>query len=140
MTFLVVDTNVLLSALLSLHPQSPSLQVVAAILTGRLQAAVSPALLAEYSRILLRPDVASRHRRSRAEIDRLLVDFAMAAIVAYPSQSRQPAPDPGDQHLWDLLAEVPDAVLVTGDTALRQSNHFPGRILTPREFVERYDL
>jgi len=31
-------------------------------------------------------------------------------------------------------------VLVTGDAALRRSKDFPGRILTPREMIDRFEL
>ena len=37
-----------------------------------------------------------------------------------------------------LLENNPEAVLVTGEGVLLRSDHFPGRILSPRDFVARY--
>ena len=45
---------------------------------------------------------------------------------------------PDDQHLWGLLAAEPEAVLVTGDKALLESEAFPGRIVNPRAFVDAH--
>jgi predicted nucleic acid-binding protein len=74
---------------------------------------------------------------SRDDVETLLRDIqAMAQID--PGGVGPTCPDPGDQHLWDLLASVPRSVLVTGERRLVGSGHFPGRIMTPREFVERY--
>ena len=47
-----------------------------------------------------------------------------------------PAPDPGDQVLWDLLAARSDLVLVTGDKRLVEDAGMRGRVVSPREFVE----
>lgn len=46
------------------------------------------------------------------------------------------APDPGDAHLWALLARAPGSVLITGD-ALLPANPPPGAaVATPRAFVD----
>jgi predicted nucleic acid-binding protein len=60
------------------------------------------------------------------------------AATEEPHPAPQVCPDPTDQMLWDLLAERPEATLVTGERRLQQSDHFPGRVLSPRQFVERY--
>jgi len=110
------------------------------VVSGQLQLLASEVLLEEYATTFWRPKLAKLHGYTPEKIPGYLASIRALTTVIEPPPCGLPAPDPGDQHLWDLLAEVPDAVLVTGDTALRQSNHFPGRILTPREFVERYDL
>jgi predicted nucleic acid-binding protein len=100
-------------------------------------ALVSPALLDEYRLVLRRPAAVRFHGRTDEAIDRLLGTVEELSQLVAPAAG--PAcPDPTDQHLWDLLAGVPEAVLVTGERLLLSSGHFPGRILSPREFVERY--
>ncbi len=50
----VIDTNVLVSAVISRH--GPPAAILDLIVTGQLVACVSPALLAEYQDVLTRPN------------------------------------------------------------------------------------
>ncbi len=130
----IVDTNVVVAGLLTGNADSP----VARILDGMLAAAfafvVSEALLAEYRSVLLRPELRALHGLSVDEVDSLLTDIAQHAVVLTPVASA-PAPDPGDQLLWELLAARADLRLVTGDKLLLQQPGMPGRVLSPRDFV-----
>ena len=132
----IVDTNVVVAGLLTGDATSP----VARILDGMLAAAfpfvVSVALLAEYRAVLVRPALRKQHGLTVAEIDRLLTDIARHAIVLAPSVESSPAPDPGDQLLWDLLAARDDLLLVTGDKALQRDAAMRARVLSPLAFVE----
>ena len=46
-----------------------------------------------------------------------------------------PAPDPGDQLLWDLLAAKADLLLVTGDKLLLRDAAMQARVVSPQAFV-----
>ena len=46
-------------------------------------------------------------------------------------------PDPGDQHLWELLVARKDLLLVTGEKKLQRDRAMGPRILTPAVFVDR---
>jgi hypothetical protein len=70
-----------------------------------------------------------------AEVEALLTDIAQHAIVLAPGAG-SPAPDPGDQLLWDLLAAREDLLLVSGDHALQADAAMRTRVLSPRAFVE----
>lgn len=135
-TAVVVDTNVVVAGLLTARDDSP----VARILDGMLAAAfpfvVSTALLAEYRDVLARPALGKLHGLKRDEIESLVVTLAEHAIVLRPVAA-QPAPDPGDQHLWDLLAAREDLLLVTGDKLLLDSNEAK-RMVNPKAFVARW--
>lgn len=130
----VVDTNVVVAGLLTGNDTSP----VARILDGMLAAAfpfvVSEAFLAEYRAVLVRPGLRKLHGLTVAEIETLLTDIAQHAIVLVPV-STTPAPDPGDQLLWELLAAKSDLMLVTGDKLLLRHAGMRGRVLSPSEFV-----
>ncbi|MBP8301969.1 MAG: PIN domain-containing protein [Planctomycetes bacterium] len=130
----IVDTNVVVAGLLTAQETSP----VARILDGMLAAAfpfvVSEALLAEYRTVLVRPILRKLHGLSVAEVEAILTDLAQHAIVLTPVAG-PPAPDPGDQLLWNLLAARPDLVLVTGDKLLLQDAGMRGRVIAPRAFV-----
>ena len=130
----IVDTNVVVAGLLTRNDTSP----VARILDGMLAAAfpfvVSEALLAEYRTVLVRPGLRKLHGLTVAEVETLLTDIAQRAIVLAPVAT-SPAPDPGDQLLWELLAAKSDLLLVTGDKLLLGQTGMPGRVLSPAEFV-----
>jgi predicted nucleic acid-binding protein len=131
---LIVDTNVVVAGLLTGSDTSP----VARMLDGMLRAAwpfvVSEALLAEYHAVLARPGLRRQHGLTLAEIEAVLTAIARHAIVLQPAEA-PPAPDRGDQLLWDLLAARSDLLLVTGDKRLIRDAGMAGRVVTPAEFL-----
>ena len=130
----IVDTNVVVAGLLTAHEASP----VARILDGMLAAAfpfvVSEALLAEFRTVLVRPNLRKLHGLTVAEVEAILTDIAQHAIVLAPVAG-PPAPDPGDQLLWGLLAARADLLLVTGDKLLLRDAGMHGRVISPQAFV-----
>lgn len=131
----VIDTNVVVAGLLTGDAKSP----VARVLDGMLEAAfrfvVSEALLAEYLSVLERPALRKLHGLRVAEVETLVTDIAAHAIVLAPAVA-PPAPDPGDQLLWNLLAARSDLVLVTGDKLLLRAPETRARVMTARQFVD----
>ena len=129
----IVDTNVVVAGLITAQASSP----VARILDGMLAAAfafvVSPALLAEYHAVLVRPALRKLHGLSVTQIETILTDLAQHAIVLEPVVGPS-APDPDDQLLWDLLATRAELHLVTGDKLLLKDVSMQGRVLAPAEF------
>jgi putative PIN family toxin of toxin-antitoxin system len=136
----LIDTNVLLSAVVTPHRLAAPARILAAALENRVRLIVSPAILGEYRGVLLRGDVARRHRLAATDIDTLLVRVIEDAIVVEPPLSHLAAPDTGDQAFWDVLASRPEVTFVTGDRVLQRSEDFPGHVLSPAEFVARYGL
>jgi uncharacterized protein len=134
----IVDTNVVVAGLLTAHDASP----VARILDGMLAAAfpfvVSEALLAEYRTVLVRPTLRKLHGLTVAEVEAVLTDLAQHAIVLAPVAA-PPAPDPGDQLLWELLTAKADLLLVTGDKLLHRDAGMRGRVISPSAFVSGTD-
>ena len=138
---IVVDTNVLVSGLLTHDPLSPVASIVDGMLNGRLRFLLSSRLLAEYRDVLLRPRVQRRHGLTVAEIDELLTEIVVMAAWRDPvADASRPggepaAPDPGDDHLWDLLRLADDAILVTGDALLVERPPAFASVMTPRAFA-----
>ena len=135
--YFIIDTNIVVAGLLTKHADSP----VARILEGMLGAAfafvLSESLLVEYRLVLVRPKLRQLHGLSVAEIDIILTDIARHAIVLAPlhTAATPMAPDPGDQFLWDLLADRADLVLVTGDKLLLRDEAMRERVILPKTFV-----
>ncbi len=139
----IVDTNVVVAGLLTGNDASPALAKSARILDGMLSAVfpfvVSEALLAEYRTVLVRPDLRKLHGLTVAQVETLLTDIAQQAIVMIPVAS-VPAPDSGDQLLWDLLAVRSDLLLVTGDKRLVEDAGMQGRVVSPRKLWKSRDF
>ena len=130
----VIDTNVVVAGLLTNAADAPTASILDAMLAGELRFAISIDLLAEYREVLLRRKIRARHGHTDEEIDTVLEAVARNAVVVTPRPSTHTSPDPGDQHLWDLLGCLADTTLVTGDEALGGEDG-PFTVLTPREFV-----
>lgn len=133
----VVDTNVVVSGLISSGKESPTVFVLDAMLGGGLVYLLSQELLNEYSTVLRRPKLLRLHGLSGEDIDRLLTHLVANAMWREPAV-RGDAPDSADRHLWALLATYPGAVLITGDQLLIREPPTPGSVISPRRFRDAY--
>ena len=133
----VVDTNVVVAALLTGDASSPPAQILDGMLGGFFPYLLSPDLLAEYRAVLLRPAICSRHGLTMEEVDQLLEELAAGAIWREPA-SGIPAPDPGDDHLWALSGCHPGIYLVTGNRLLLDNPHPGIVVVSPRQFLATF--
>ena len=128
---LVVDTNVVVSGLITSDATAPTARILDAMLRGELRFLLSEELLSEYRSVLLRPKIAAAHGLSASEVDEILVRLAANGAVRVPQRPADGSRD--DDHLFALLATEPDALLVSGDDrALRRA---ASRGRTPRAVV-----
>ena len=132
----IVDTNVIVSGLLTSDQGAPTARILDQTMTGEIRPLVSLDLLAEYRSVLLRPAIRSRHGLDENEIDTILTAIAESAVVCEPINPPSAPPDRGDLHLWSLLAAQPAAILVTSDQALVDDSPDWATVVTPRAFVE----
>lgn len=131
----VIDTNVVVSGILTGRPESPTARILDGMLTGGFRFLISVALLAEYREVLRRQKITRRHRLSAAEVDVILTDIAAAGVVVEVENvpiSRHHE----DAYLLQILAREPAAVVVTGDKELFHDRVEGHRVLSPRQFVE----
>ena len=131
----VVDTNVVVSGLLTGDSDAPTRRILDAMLLGRFPFLLSIELLAEMRAVLLRPRIRVRHGLTHAEVDQILQAIAANGVIREPRYSGAAAPDPGDNHLWALLRVRPGSVLVTGDGALLEARPDWAEVMTPAVFV-----
>ena len=135
----VIDTNVVVSGILTRQSKSPTTTIVDAMLSGGFRYLISIELLAEYRQVLLRPKISRRHGLSPAEVDVILTDLAAAgSVVEVDPEPARPGRG-GNDHLWRILAGVDSAVLVTGDKRLFDRKREGRRILSPQEFVKQIE-
>ncbi len=133
----VIDTNVVVSGLLTSLPASPTVRILDAMLGARFRFALSIDLLAEYREVLLRPRIRARHGFTATKVDLILTDVASNGfVVDVERMSGERAG--GDEHLWRLMRREKAAVLVTGDKRLF-GREVGERVVTAREFEERLE-
>ena len=137
--FFIIDTNVVVAGLITAQADSPVVCVLDGMLGATFPFVLSPALLAEYRAVLIRPKLAKLHGLAPEQIDTVLTDLARHAIVLSPpaSPTAAPAPDPGAQFLWNLLALRSDLILVTGDKRLLIDANMRPRVIPALVLVAR---
>lgn len=131
--FAVIDTNVIVSALL--NPNSVPGRILKEALDGRITPLLNDEILDEYENVLNRPKFRFDKRDIAVAISGLIdrgvfVDAGPIEDIVY---------DPKDVVFYAVVMvkrETDDAYLVTGNT-----KHFPVRpfVVTPREMLEMMD-
>jgi putative PIN family toxin of toxin-antitoxin system len=132
----VLDTNVLVSGLLSDH--SPPRQLVDAWLDGRYVLVTSLYQVAELNHVLSYPRIANRLRLTDADVDLILAALlSQGEVVAGALQLPGVTRDPKDDPLVACAVEGGAAYLVSGDGDLLDLDEYEGvRVVPPGEFVE----
>ena len=129
--FVVVDTNVLVSALLSSKEDSATVQIVKKILDGDLVPIFSEAVKKEYREVLHR----SKFGLSGDVVEYLLSALFKSGITLEPSPSGIVIADPKDLPFYELVLEKrkDQPYLITGNV-----RHFPKEtfVVTPRELID----
>jgi putative PIN family toxin of toxin-antitoxin system len=127
---LVLDTNVLVSGLLS--PHGPPGRILALVLSGKLAAAYDVRILSEYLEVLSRPEFGFSQSDIEAVLTSIQVDGRPVTGRPLPAQ----LPDSSDEPFLEV-AVAAGVSLVTGNL-----RHFPSRlragvrVVSPREFLE----
>src|SRR6267378_3184310 len=126
----VIDTNVLVSALL--QPEGLPAAVLILALSGRVQPCVSEAVLAEYEDVIRRP----HFKRDAEVIEGTLKAIGKAAQRVKPTTHADACGDPDDNMFLECAEAAHADYLVTGN-----KRHFPDqwkktRVIGVREFIE----
>ena len=133
----VIDTNIVAAGLITADADSPTALILDAMLSGEIIYLLSEDLLNEYFAVLRRPKLSRLHKLDDDDIDALLTEVVANAIWREPATSEQ-APDPGDSHLWALLASHSGNVLVTGDRLLLENPPGEHSVISARGLVDSY--
>lgn len=127
MVYAVIDTNVLVSALFSIHPDSATVIVRDMIADGEIVPLFNDEILNEYRAVLSRP---------KFHFPSILVDAMMEMILEKGIQlDRTKAdeifPDPKDVVFYEVALSKEGSYLVTSNV-----KHFPKSpiVVTPAEF------
>ena len=130
---IVLDTNVLVSALLS--PFGPPGEVLRLVTSGLVRVCHDARILDEYRQVLLRPAFPFDHVRVESLLDQIEADGDPVAALPLPER----LPDPDDEVFLAVALAGEIRYLVTGNL-----RHYPEpsrqgvRVVSPREFLESY--
>ncbi|HET6654852.1 MAG TPA: putative toxin-antitoxin system toxin component, PIN family [Gammaproteobacteria bacterium] len=135
----IVDTNVVVSGVIASDSGSPVAVILDRMLSAGIRFALCEELVAEYRDVLRRPRIQRLHSLVDDQVDQLLTALIERAVLADITTRTEKAPDPGDHHLWRLLAALPDSGLVTGDMLLIRNPPPDAFVLTPGDFLIMLD-
>ena len=130
--YVVIDTNVLVSALITRNENSPTVQILRFLVNGNIVPVYSEDIVKEYNEVLRSAKV----KLSESLIIILLKDIMDNGLkITELPEVTETMPDPNDIVFYavTLSAQDKDAFLVTGN-----GKHFPEKpfVVTPSELVE----
>lgn len=132
--YAVIDTNVLVSALVSNNANAATVQVLGRVIGGEITPVYSIEIMDEYREVL---------GRRKFKLEPSLISYILSAIEKFgimvePSSTGMVLPDMKDLPFYEVVMEEHDdnAYLVTGNL-----KHFPTEpfIVTPRQMLDILD-
>lgn len=128
--YAVIDTNVFISALLSKQPDSATVQVLDAVIDGKIIPLYHQDILAEYDEVLHR----SKFHFKEETIQLVLHAVKQFGIEVFPQPSGEILIDMDDLIFYEVAMEKreDDAYLVTGNRKYYPIRDF---IITPAEMI-----
>ena len=129
MKYAVIDTTVLVSAMITHNEASPTVKVVEAIGQGELVPLYNEEIITEYNEVLSRAKVGFMH----IIVARLIRTMMDKGIMMERIISGETFPDASDAVFYEVALSKDGAYLVTGNT-----KHFPKKpiVVTPAEMLE----
>lgn len=129
MIYAVIDTNVLVSALITKNPEAATAKAVRFLLDNGFVAMYDADIIAEYEDVL---------HRSKFPILPEVADALISYIVEHGVEAsrvifEEPMPDEDDRVFYEVTLSKEDSSLVTGNL-----KHYPTspRVITPADFVK----
>lgn len=129
MIYAVIDTNVLVSALITKNPEAATAKVVRLLLDNGFVPMYDADIIAEYQEVL---------HRSKFPIQPEVADALISYIIEHGAEASrvdfaEPMPDEDDRVFYEVSLSNEDSFLVTGNL-----KHYPvsPRVITPSDFVK----
>ena len=124
----VIDTNVLVSALLSSSEDSATVRILAMVFADLVIPVLTDGIFREYGEVLRR----RKFNFPEESVSELLEEIKKRSILVNPAVSDLELPDDKDRPFLDALLSEDDAILVTGNL-----KYFPQheQIMTARSFI-----
>ncbi len=126
--YAVFDTNVLVSALMSKHADSPTVLLLDYVLDGRIVLLYNEDIINEYKDVLHR----DKFHFNDEQIDALL-DLIRTGLYLDPTASQETFADEDDRVFYEVAFSKEEGYVVTGNV-----KHFPKSpiVVTPAEMMQ----
>jgi len=129
--YVIIDTNVVVSAMLSVHDDSATVQTLRLALKGDIIPLLSKDILKEYDDVLHRAKFSFKEE----DIKNIISTLEYKGIMLAPDTSNEIIPDMKDLPFYELYLdkEYEESYLITGNI-----EHFPKKpnIITPRQLID----
>ena len=127
--YAVIDTNVLVSALLAKRPDSAPVQILDRLFSRDFIPMYNEEIVAEYNEVLRRPKFKFSEEQIAFAVEALLE----AGIDSIRVKTDDEILDPKDVVFYEVAMSRDDSYLVTGNI-----KHFPAvkRVVTPNELLD----
>lgn len=129
--YAVIDTNVIVSALISKKEEAATVEIFRAMFDGRIIPLYHPEILAEYDEVLHRP----KFHLTNEIIQRFLLAVQQFGKEVFPKPTGEILIDMDDLIFYEVVMEKREdgSYLITGN-----QKHYPVRdfIVTPAEMLE----
>lgn len=137
----VVDTNILISALISKKP-SPPFQIYQLIKSGNFLLITSSTILEELEDVITREEIVKLHQRTSGQIKEILEEIIETSyIIPGLVNVEVVKEDPDDDKFIAAAIEGRADYIITGDKPLLNIKEYHGiKIISPREFVKSLNL
>ena len=129
MVYAVIDTNVLVSALFAVHPDSATVIVRDKIAEGSVVPLYNAEIMEEYRTVLARP----KFHFPAERVTDVIELFQQQGISLERTKSDDYFPDPKDMVFYEVALSKEGAYVVTGNI-----KHFPQKpiVVTPAELLK----
>lgn len=128
--YAVIDTNVLVSALITKNPDSPPSKIIRALLNGEIIPLYHDKIIDEYHDVLSR----KKFNINPTTRDKIIIFIMTHGVEIFPSPTNEIFVDMSDLIFYEVTmdADVDEKYLVTGNI-----KHYPRKnfIVTPKEFL-----
>ena len=129
MIYAVIDTNVLVSALITHNPKAATAKVVRLLLEGDFIPMYNEDIIGEYKDVLHRVKFTIIPETADSLISHIIENGIEASRIVF----EEPMPDEDDRVFLEVALSKEDSFLVTGN-----QKHYPtsARVVTPAQFLE----
>lgn len=128
MIYVVIDTNVIVSALITKKNNAATTRVLELALMGEIVPLYDQDVLDEYLEVLTR----KKFKLKEDSIQYIIKTITINGIDTLRTSFLEDMPDEDDRVFYELSLSEPDSLLITGN-----SKHFPRtpRVVSPSEFL-----
>ena len=134
----VIDTNILVSAVIATRPTSVPAQILQAIIDNKVQLVTTESLLIELADVLSRKHIVRLHRRDATQIQQLVAALAQISSIVLVDDIPPISDDLDDDVLFACALMGNASLIITGDKKhVLSIGEYKGiRVISAQQFVQ----